>query len=91
MEYYEDYSPALQKLLSYVKTAYVWKLKESRPSSWVGESGRIVVIGDAAHASLPWVGQVSSISTDSSAPPHTHDRSREVAWHSRTGHVLRSV
>ena len=56
--YFKEYTPAIQKILSYVKEAYVWKLKETMPSSWNGKTGRIALIGDAAHGSLPWVGQV---------------------------------
>ena len=65
-EYFQDFAPAIQKMLSYVKEAHVWRLMETMPPSWVSKSGRIVLIGDAAHAALPWVGQVRSSSTPSS-------------------------
>jgi salicylate hydroxylase len=61
--YFKDFAPAIQKLLSYVKEAYVWRLIETMPPSWVSKSGRVVLIGDAAHAALPWVGQVRILPT----------------------------
>jgi salicylate hydroxylase len=61
--YFKDFAPAIQKLLSYVKEAYVWRMMETMPSSWVSNSGRVVLVGDAAHAALPWVGQVSIFPT----------------------------
>jgi salicylate hydroxylase len=58
-EYFKDFSPTIRKVLMYVDEAHVWKVKEATPSSWVGKSGKVVLIGDAAHGTLPWVGQVS--------------------------------
>jgi salicylate hydroxylase len=57
-EHFKDFVPAIQKVLSYVKEAYVWRIIETTPPSWVSKSGRVVLIGDAAHAILPFVGQV---------------------------------
>ncbi|OQO05913.1 hypothetical protein B0A48_10009 [Cryoendolithus antarcticus] len=56
-KYYKDYDPAIKLVLSHVTDANVWGLKEARPPTWIGESGRLILIGDAAHASLPWAGQ----------------------------------
>jgi salicylate hydroxylase len=57
-EHFKDFAPAIQKVLSYVKAAHVWRIFETIPPSWVSKSGRVVLIGDAAHAILPWIGQV---------------------------------
>jgi salicylate hydroxylase len=56
--YFKDFAPAIQKLLSYMKDAYVWRMMETITPSWVSKSGKVVLVGDAAHAALPWVGQV---------------------------------
>ncbi|KAK6440732.1 hypothetical protein LTR95_003031 [Oleoguttula sp. CCFEE 5521] len=56
-KYYKDYDPAIKLVLSHVTDANVWGLKEARPPTWIGKSGRLILIGDAAHASLPWAGQ----------------------------------
>ncbi|KAE9364905.1 FAD/NAD(P)-binding domain-containing protein [Stipitochalara longipes BDJ] len=63
-EHFKDFAPAVQKLLSYVKDAHVWRMAETIPESWVSESGRVVLIGDAAHAILPWVGQGGGIALE---------------------------
>jgi salicylate hydroxylase len=57
--YFEDYSPVIQKALSYVEEAHVWRMLETLPPSWVSKSGKVVLTGDAAHAVLPYVGQVT--------------------------------
>jgi hypothetical protein len=57
-ERFRDFAPAIQKILSYVEEAEVWKITDTTPPSWVSKSGRIILIGDAAHAILPYVGQV---------------------------------
>ena len=36
-------------------TGQVWQLKESMSSSWVSGCGKIVLIGDDAYGTLPWV------------------------------------
>ncbi|KAK5701678.1 hypothetical protein LTR97_004496 [Elasticomyces elasticus] len=55
--HFKDYHPAILQMLSYVTEANVWRLKEATPPTWIGTSGRVILIGDAAHGSLPWVGQ----------------------------------
>ena len=57
--YFKDFAPEIQKVLSYVKEAHVWRMMETMPTSWVSKSGKVVLAGDAAHAVLPYVGQVS--------------------------------
>jgi salicylate hydroxylase len=59
-EYFKDHSPVIQKMLSYMKEAHVWRMMKSMPASWVSMSGKVVLIGDAVHAVLSWVGQVFS-------------------------------
>lgn len=60
-EHFKGFAPAIQKVLSYVNEAHVWRIIETTPPSWVSKSGRVILIGDAAHAILPFVGQVISL------------------------------
>ena len=56
---YSSFHPAIRSLLEHVERATLWRLEELPPlESWVSASGRVVVIGDAAHAMLPYAGQV---------------------------------
>jgi hypothetical protein len=56
--YFNGFAPVIQKALSYVDEAYVWRMMETMPASWVSTSGKVVLVGDAAHAVLPFAGQV---------------------------------
>lgn len=87
---FKHFSPAMQKVLSYVQEARVWKLRESLPSSWVGSCGKIVLIGDAAHGALPWVGQVSYNFQAAVLQRYT-DTHREEVWHSKMQQHLQNV
>ena len=57
--YFKDFAPVIQKALSYVEEAHVWSMLETLAPSWASKSGKVVLTGDAAHAVLPYVGQVS--------------------------------
>jgi salicylate hydroxylase len=79
--YFKGYAPVVQKALSYVEEAYVWRMLETMPPSWVSKSGKVVLTGDAAHAVLRFAGQVIR--------PHPHPMqrvtdNRAVAWQSKT-------
>jgi salicylate hydroxylase len=66
---WEAWDPALTELLSYCDDYFVWPLAYADPTlDWMSESGKIVLIGDAAHGVLPYVGAVSSSSTFAHRP-----------------------
>lgn len=59
--YYANFDPRVSKALSKVSECLRWKLEDLSPlPRWVSESGRVVLIGDAAHAMLPYLAQVSA-------------------------------
>jgi salicylate hydroxylase len=58
-QYFKDYAPFYDKIIAYTEEANVWRIIETMPASWVSKSGKVVIIGDAAHAVQPFVGQVS--------------------------------
>ncbi|KAF8537013.1 hypothetical protein BDD12DRAFT_848640 [Trichophaea hybrida] len=48
----------LQKLLELVQQTFKWKLQNSREmSSWVHPEGKFALLGDACHATLPYLAQ----------------------------------
>jgi salicylate hydroxylase len=61
-EIFADFTaPEVGKLINLVspENLLVWKLVQLPTlDSWVGKSGKLVLVGDAAHAMLPYSGQV---------------------------------
>lgn len=66
-------------------------LVETVPKSWVSEHGRVVLIGDAAHATLPWLGQVSITSRIWCQISSVLTIYREAVWLSKMHQFLQDV
>jgi salicylate hydroxylase len=65
---YADFDPVIKRVLGKVKGCLKWKLADLPPlSSWVSESGRVVLIGDAAHAMVPYLAQGASMAIEDGA------------------------
>jgi salicylate hydroxylase len=65
-----DWDPKLRRLFSLVDTCSKWKLQNSDPSSlptWVHPRGTFCLLGDAAHATLPYLAQGAAISVEDGA------------------------
>lgn len=57
---FETWDPRLGMLLEHVENAKVWRLAYTQSGlDWVSQSGKVVLIGDAAHAMLPHAMAVS--------------------------------
>ena len=57
-EQYEDFDPVIRRVLSKVEWCLNWKVADLPPlPEWVGASGKVVLIGDAAHAMVPFLAQ----------------------------------
>lgn len=55
---FEMYSPAHRKLLTHVTKCDKWQIADGPPiDRWTSDNGKVIVIGDAAHAMLPHIGQ----------------------------------
>lgn len=67
-QHYADFDPVIKKVLSKVKNCLKWKLADLPPLlRWVSRSGRVVLIGDAAHAMVPYLAQGASLSIEDGA------------------------
>ncbi|KAF1810519.1 FAD/NAD(P)-binding domain-containing protein [Eremomyces bilateralis CBS 781.70] len=67
-DFFETWDPRLRKLLEMVDTTYMWSLRD-RPAleKWVHPTGNLVLIGDAAHPMLPYVGQGAASAAEDAA------------------------
>ncbi len=67
-KHYCNFDPIIQKVLEHVDYCSKWKLAYLPPlSKWVSDSGRVVLIGDAAHGMLPYVAQGAAMSIEDGA------------------------
>ncbi|ANB14630.1 hypothetical protein AWJ20_2235 [Sugiyamaella lignohabitans] len=56
--HYKNFDPVVVQLLTHVKTVLKWVLADLPTlPRWVSKSGQTVLIGDAAHAMLPYLAQ----------------------------------
>jgi salicylate hydroxylase len=55
---FEGWDPAFQKLVELVESTAKWRLQNSRElESWVHPTGNFILLGDACHATLPYLAQ----------------------------------
>ncbi|KAF8200523.1 FAD/NAD(P)-binding domain-containing protein [Mycena galopus ATCC 62051] len=56
LDFFADYHPRFRRFLELAKDVHVWQMRVVPPlQTWV--NGRVCLMGDAAHASLPTLGQ----------------------------------
>lgn len=67
-EAFEGWDPLFHKLLSLTTTCARWTLLHTdMASQWTGEMGNIALIGDAAHAVLPYLAQGAALAFEDAA------------------------
>ena len=65
---YAEFDPVIQKVLAKVTSCLRWTLADLPPlPSWLSKSGKVVLIGDAAHAMVPFLAQGASMSIEDGA------------------------
>jgi salicylate hydroxylase len=66
---YETFDPTIQRVLTKVESCLKWKLADIPPlPRWLSNNGgRVVLIGDAAHAMLPYLAQGAATAIEDGA------------------------
>lgn len=60
-ERYVGWDPIIEKMLTKVASHLRWGLFQLEPlPTWVSSTGKVALLGDAAHAMLPFLAQVCS-------------------------------
>jgi salicylate hydroxylase len=60
-EEFKDFDPRVMKLLDKANSTdcYIWRISDISPlPTWVSQGGKLVLIGDSAHAMVPSGGMV---------------------------------
>ena len=65
---FHDWDPRLRRLLDLIPESYVWKLRD-RPAldRWLHKEGNVVLLGDAAHPTLPYIAQGAASACEDAA------------------------
>lgn len=62
---YQEWDPILTKIIERVPECLKWQNAEiEKIEKWVSESGKVVLMGDAAHAMVPYMAQVMCIENE---------------------------
>jgi len=65
---FRDWDPALRELLSMIPETSKWRLQNSTEMShWSHPSGKFVLLGDACHATLPYIAQGAAMAIEDGA------------------------
>ncbi|KAF2643524.1 FAD/NAD(P)-binding domain-containing protein, partial [Massarina eburnea CBS 473.64] len=67
-KHFENWDPRLVKLISLIRTTLKWPLLTGKPlSNWVSSSSKLVIIGDAAHAMVPYMSEGAAMAVEDGA------------------------
>ncbi|KAL7272659.1 hypothetical protein RUND412_004531 [Rhizina undulata] len=67
-DFFKTWDPKLQKMLSMVHQTTKWRLQNSREmAAWSHPSGKFTLMGDACHATLPYLAQGAAMAVEDGA------------------------
>lgn len=65
---FDGWDPALRRLLTLTEATAKWRLQNSREMpAWVHAAGRFTLLGDACHATLPYLAQGAAMAVEDGA------------------------
>ncbi|KAK9454014.1 hypothetical protein V1511DRAFT_482331 [Dipodascopsis uninucleata] len=68
MEFFKDWDPKLKTLLGLIQSSLKWKLQNSKEmETWCHPSGKFALLGDACHATLPYLAQGAAMAVEDGA------------------------
>lgn len=67
-DFFKDWDPRLSKLLNMVHEVSKWRLQNSTEmDTWLHPAGKFVLLGDACHATLPYLAQGAAMAVEDGA------------------------
>ncbi|KAF4621956.1 hypothetical protein G7Y89_g14389 [Cudoniella acicularis] len=66
--HFSGWDPRLTKIIAMIEKSVKWPLMSGKPlSSWIAPSRKVLIIGDAAHAMLPYMSQGAAMAVEDGA------------------------
>lgn len=67
-DHFKGWDPALLKLIAMIEKTMKWPLMTGAPiEKWVAPTGKLLMLGDAAHAMLPYMSQGAAMAVEDAA------------------------
>lgn len=67
-EYFSDWDPRLTKIIGMIDKTLKWPLLSGSPlERWVAPSNKVLIMGDAAHAMVPYMSQGAAMAVEDGA------------------------
>ncbi|KAG2730929.1 hypothetical protein G9P44_006078 [Scheffersomyces stipitis] len=68
LELFKDWDPRLNSIFKNIHSTSKWRLQNSRElSTWTHEEGNVIILGDASHATLPYLASGASQALEDAA------------------------
>lgn len=64
-DYFKDWDPKLNKVINMITDTIKWPLVSGKPlPTWTSKSKKLVILGDAAHAMVPYMSQGAAMAVE---------------------------
>jgi salicylate hydroxylase len=66
--HFRDWDPRLVKIIAMIRETLKWPLLSGRPlPNWLSPSGKLLILGDAAHAMVPYMSEGAAMAVEDGA------------------------
>lgn len=67
-QHFQGWDPKLVKVIDMIRTTLKWPLLSGKPmSNWLSPSGKLLILGDAAHAMVPYMSEGAAMAVEDGA------------------------